>query len=408
MYRCKFALILALLFTFLDAKNSLDFEILKAQSLVQNRDFKGAISAYEMLYKSTKKPIFLKEAIKIAFDSNDSKFTKLMAKTKGIILENDPEIIRLNAMILIAKNDFKSAKELVENLAKTDKSDRNFAVLGAIGMFSGDKKEAFLNYQKAYDLSQNADYLVKMILSDKDNEKLIPTLEKYADTNGCEMKFCQELLRLYAQKNDHKNMAKTFTRIYENSQDRLDLERGLGVLIYAKDKDGVDEFLKKHDFSNETKIDAYSAVGDTKRGEVVANEIYKSTNDPKFLAMSAIFEYENALPNVSENTLKSVVAKFEKSAINTQKPLFLNYYGYLLIDHDIDYKKGIKLVQEALKTEPNSPFYLDSLAWGYFKIKECQKAKEIMDKALGFDELKNTDEAKIHTQKIDECLKGKR
>ena len=46
----------------------------------------------------------------------------------------------------------------------------------------------------------------------------------------------------------------------------------------------------------------------------------------------------------------------------------------------MDIKKGIKLVKEALLKEPNSPFYLDSLAWGYYKIGKCKEAKKIMNK----------------------------
>ena len=68
----------------------------------------------------------------------------------------------------------------------------------------------------------------------------------------------------------------------------------------------------------------------------------------------------------------------------------------------MDIKKGIKLVKEALLKEPNSPFYLDSLAWGYYKIGKCKEAKKIMKKLV-----KNSKEKEIlmHWKKINECLK---
>ena len=54
------------------------------------------------------------------------------------------------------------------------------------------------------------------------------------------------------------------------------------------------------------------------------------------------------------------------------KPFYLKLH---LIDHDIDIKRGIKYVKEALKIEQVSSFYKDSLAWGYFKLRQCKKPK---------------------------------
>jgi len=85
----------------------------------------------------------------------------------------------------------------------------------------------------------------------------------------------------------------------------------------------------------------------------------------------------------------------------SKDPLFLNYYGYLLIDHNRNVKKGIKLVKEALKQEPNSIFYLDSLAWGLYKQKKCKKAKVILDKVINQTK---EEEVLMHYKKIKECI----
>jgi len=82
----------------------------------------------------------------------------------------------------------------------------------------------------------------------------------------------------------------------------------------------------------------------------------------------------------------------------------LNYYGYLLIDHDIDVEKGIVLVQRALELEPNSPFYLDSLAWGLYKQGKCFEANEIMK---FFGEQIYEEEVLEHIEAIKKCLKEK-
>ncbi|KIM09059.1 MAG: hypothetical protein KU29_02270 [Sulfurovum sp. FS06-10] len=82
----------------------------------------------------------------------------------------------------------------------------------------------------------------------------------------------------------------------------------------------------------------------------------------------------------------------------------MNYYGYLLIDHDIDVEKGIVLVQRALELEPNSPFYLDSLAWGLYKQGKCFEANEIMK---FFGEQIYEEEVLEHIEAIKKCLKEK-
>ena len=58
-----------------------------------------------------------------------------------------------------------------------------------------------------------------------------------------------------------------------------------------------------------------------------------------------------------------------------------------MIDHDMDVKKGISLVKKALEKKPDNGYYLDSLAWGYYKLGEVKKAEKIQEKAI-----ENTDE----------------
>jgi tetratricopeptide (TPR) repeat protein len=107
------------------------------------------------------------------------------------------------------------------------------------------------------------------------------------------------------------------------------------------------------------------------------------------------------LKNKDKKSLESVIKEFESAIDKSDNPLFLNYYGYILIDHDIDVKKGIKYVKEALKKEPDSPYYLDSLAWGLYKINECKEAKEIMQRVLDMMKEKEVIE---HMNEIKKCL----
>ena len=101
----------------------------------------------------------------------------------------------------------------------------------------------------------------------------------------------------------------------------------------------------------------------------------------------------------------TVVGKLRTAVKSEKDPLLLNYLGYLLIDKDVDPKVGMVYVEEALKQEPDSPFYLDSLAWGYYKLGQCKKADGIMKKVLKAMQGEHDEELDKHLEAIEACLK---
>jgi tetratricopeptide (TPR) repeat protein len=80
----------------------------------------------------------------------------------------------------------------------------------------------------------------------------------------------------------------------------------------------------------------------------------------------------------------------------------MNNFGYMLIDRDIDVKKGLALVEKAL-SHSEELSYLDSKAWGLYKIGKYEEALAIFEKleASGMDER----ELWLHLAKVCEALK---
>jgi Tfp pilus assembly protein PilF len=72
----------------------------------------------------------------------------------------------------------------------------------------------------------------------------------------------------------------------------------------------------------------------------------------------------------------------------------LNGLGYILADSDIDVKRGIKLCRKAVDKKPQSPAYLDSLGWAYFKNGDITEARSWLRRA--FDISPNRKEIKKH------------
>lgn len=167
------------------------------------------------------------------------------------------------------------------------------------------------------------------------------------------------------------------------------------------------EFLEDNKINNEILLQLYIQTKRYKKAVSIATELYNDSGDVTYLGQSAIFEYESSVDKSDKAMHKSVIAKLQEVIKTNRDGMYLNYLGYLLIDHDIDVKKGIEYIKEALKGEPNSIYYLDSLAWGYYKLGDCQRAAKIMKKVEKMDGSSNEEVVK-HIEMIRECIKNKK
>ena len=124
-----------------------------------------------------------------------------------------------------------------------------------------------------------------------------------------------------------------------------------------------------------TLMDLYAATGNFGDAYVLAVKIYNDSRDLNFLAKAAIYEYEMNKENLDEKKITDILDKFEASVPKLNNDMFFNYYGYLLIDHEIDPRKGVEMVQKALEISPDSPYYEDSLAWGTSSLASAKRQR---------------------------------
>ena len=75
--------------------------------------------------------------------------------------------------------------------------------------------------------------------------------------------------------------------------------------------------------------------------------------------------------------------EFKKAlAVNPRDAAVLNYYGYMLGDLGIRLDEAEALVQRALKEDPHSGAYLDSLGWIYYRENKLAEAEATLRKAV--------------------------
>ncbi|HKV26180.1 MAG TPA: tetratricopeptide repeat protein [Candidatus Acidoferrum sp.] len=101
-------------------------------------------------------------------------------------------------------------------------------------------------------------------------------------------------------------------------------------------------------------------------------------NETVWFMLGAIYERQKFYDRAEEEFKKAL-------AVNPRDAAVLNYYGYMLGDLGIRLDEAQSLVQRALKEEPNSGAYLDSLGWIYYRENKLADAEATLRKAVQFE-----------------------
>lgn len=87
----------------------------------------------------------------------------------------------------------------------------------------------------------------------------------------------------------------------------------------------------------------------------------------------------------AERTLREVLKE------SPGNPMALNNLGYFLTERGEKLDEAVKMISQAVKTDPRNPSYLDSLGWAYFKLGKLNEAEKYLLDAARAD----TDSATI-------------
>jgi tetratricopeptide (TPR) repeat protein len=98
-------------------------------------------------------------------------------------------------------------------------------------------------------------------------------------------------------------------------------------------------------------------------------------NEMVWFLLGAIYERQKFFDRAEEQFKKVL-------AVNARNAPVLNYYGYMLGDLGIRLDEAESLIKRALKEEPFSGAYLDSLGWVYLKENKLGEAETTLRKAL--------------------------
>ncbi|BCD60295.1 MULTISPECIES: tetratricopeptide repeat protein [unclassified Nitratiruptor] len=387
----------------------IDGLLIQTAFLESNGYFVPAASMYEKLYKMTGAKLFLIKTIENYYRAK--RFDKALKYAhKGMKLyPKESRFYELAAVLYIQKKDLMQAEKFVKEAIKLKKSPQTYELLASIYLTQKRYELALKYYKSAYALKPSATtlstmaYIMYFYLGKK--REAIAYLETHMRIYGCSKHVCHSLASFYGLQNNIDGMISVYKRLYETYKDPQYAKKVIEFLVYQNRINEAIAWAKKTEMKK-LLLDLYRMKKSYKEAYQLANELFHETNNYKYLADAAIFEYESASEK-NRDLLKDVAQKMERALKYVKNPIYYNFLGYLYIDHDFNIHRGIKLVQKALESNPNSPYFLDSLAWGYYKIGKCKEALKIMKKVYYDFGLKEP-EVEYHLKTIQKCVKGKR
>ncbi len=372
-------------------------------------NYKKSHHFYSILYQRTKNlEYLLRELATALYGGIVSKNIPELEK----IVKKNPSNIQLKRLLIafyINKMDNKKAKEIGEELIRESGEAIDYELDASPYILSGEYKRAVELLTVAYNKTYNEDILLKIaILLDDylhDVDGATERLEEYRKRHKCSEKICNKLLEIYSKEEKVQPLIDIYLNLYRKTKKEIYATKLVEGYIYTKEFDRAISFLQNEYRNDELLYEVFLAKKDYANAFRVSNRLYSIEKSPRWLAESAMALYEKSSNKNSKEMLNQVVNRFEKAIREgTKDSVYLNYYGYILIDKDIDIQKGIKIVKDALKEQPNNSYYLDSLAWGYYKLHRCKDAYREMKKVIDIEGLDEEDIAE-HWRAIESCNK---
>jgi predicted Zn-dependent protease len=274
------------------------------------------------------------------------------------------------------------AKDSTLRLLESSEEIDDYLLLSDIYLQLKEYNSALQVLENAYAKNYNEKILDNMSLVLYVNlhrkQDAITRLESHSLMHGCSKQICMRLAGFYSKDNNIDGLLDVYLRLYELEKNEEIAKKIVQIYLYKREPLALISFLESSQSDNDTLFQLYANMKNYEKASQVSYDLYNLTGNINYLGKSAIYKYESYADKNDKLMLQDVIEKLKNTLEQNSDSLYLNYLGYILIDHSVDIKEGMKYIQKALEKEPNSSYYLDSLAWGHYKLGECHEANKIM------------------------------
>jgi len=166
--------------------------------------------------------------------------------------------------------------------------------------------------------------------------------------------------------------------LYLDAQLRL-----VNIDLANKQFDKAEKTLIKLRVSFANNINVYEMLSELRLKQKAYQSLIEETDKAIDMGFSSTLLFNRAIAFESLKQFKQLDASLD-SLLNKipEHPEALNFYGYSLADRGIRLDDAASMITQALKIRPNDGYYLDSLAWVYYKQKKYTKAMETQLRAV--------------------------
>lgn len=358
------------------------------------------------LYKQTKKKEYLYQALRMLEQSND---TKQLGQMTADALKESPDdktLKRFEIITLLKSGQFAEGSQKALVLSETTKEAPDYQLYADSRLKLSDYRGAENALEKAYALTFDESTAERIALIRYtqlgEKEEAITFLKEHITAQGNSTKIGKRLASFYADQGKFDDAAAMYEQTFDAFGDASAAEEAIKVYAYQQNLMKMTALLEKSHINDPFLLDLYVKNKQFTQASALAQSLYEKENNPLFLAQSAVFKYEGASDQKDPALVASVIEGLKKASTDLEEPLYLNYLGYLMIDHDVNVSEGMEYVRRALEKQPDSPFYIDSLAWGNYKLGKCAEALRLIkqvESMIGTDE----QEVKDHLKAIQAC-----
>ncbi|OUR71804.1 hypothetical protein A9Q76_04645 [Arcobacter sp. 31_11_sub10_T18] len=388
--------------------------IVYALEYERKRFLDKSVTLYLELFYKTNRYIYLTRALNLLLEQKKYNQSLQLAK-ENITNETSSEyenIMRIYVVSLINLKQYDLALTNALKLLEKNNSSNNYELIANIYYQQKNYKKSVEYFESSYVTNFKSKTLLNLVnilyvyLDQK--EKALSYLETHIRLYGDELVINYKLLSIYQEQKNLDGIISILKRIYykyKDDENTTSMEKTSEILVSYLEKKDIKlaiKFLEKENNSLQRLLALYKKTRQIDKALMVIMNIYKQSGNIDLLAQVAVLEFESAKDK--RKVIPSVIKKFEEVLTVLNNHIYQNYLGYILIDFDIDVKKGLIYVNKALEKAPNNVAYIDSLAWGEYKLNNCEVAYTHMKKVVDAIGL-NDEEIKDHWNKIKECGK---
>lgn len=357
----------------------------------ENRaDYLLAAEYYAELFELTKEIGYRKNQVEALLKGRDFDGAIEVSQIE-LGKKEDRDFRRYETIAYTGKKEFLVAVESGKKMLINETLPQDLILVGDLYYLLDDYKNAENYYKKAYSIEPSEQMVDKiaLLLHERLNrtKEAIAYYETHITLYGCSEFICQRVANIYAQNNNVYGVISSYKRIYAATNDEIVAQKIVELYLLVKDYKRLANWLEESRYNDLILLEVYRHQQNLIGASSVALRLYEERGDIEHLALHAMLSYESS-DMENRATILQTVKLLERVVAQSENHVYLNYLGYLLIDHGVDVDRGVELVKKALIGDPNNPYYTDSLAWGYYmqgKNSEALKLMESVKKELGDD-----------------------